>query len=138
MTDEILRYPTISFWVIPDVAHWNIHEIAFVNLGQFEVSSGHSHTYRSRNSRDEDDGSLTVHSCASWIGHMPWSATIDGDNEGYAQLKQFCNWLSVSRALFDCFKYQNGFQSFSIESDREINLIIKSEFTHYSCIICIP
>jgi len=33
---EILR----SFWDIPDAAHWNIRRIAFVNLGQFEVSSG--------------------------------------------------------------------------------------------------
>jgi len=27
----------MSFWDIPDAAHWNIHEIAFVNLGQFEI-----------------------------------------------------------------------------------------------------
>jgi len=37
---EILRYLTISFWDIPDSAHWNIRGIALVNLGQFEVSSG--------------------------------------------------------------------------------------------------
>jgi len=39
---EILRYPTISFWNIPDTDHWNIRGIfyAFVNLGQFEVSLG--------------------------------------------------------------------------------------------------
>jgi len=36
---EILRYPTISFWDIPDAAHWNIREIIFVNLGQFEIYS---------------------------------------------------------------------------------------------------
>jgi len=37
---EILRYSTISFWGdFPDVAHWNIRGIAFVNLEQFEVSS---------------------------------------------------------------------------------------------------
>jgi len=39
---EILRYPTIFFWDIPDAAHWNIRGIAFVNLGQFEVFSGES------------------------------------------------------------------------------------------------
>jgi len=41
---KILRYPTMSFWdtAHPDVAHWNIRGIAFVNLGQFEVSSGQS------------------------------------------------------------------------------------------------
>jgi len=37
---EILRYPMISFWDMPDAAHWNIRGIAFVNLGQFEVFSG--------------------------------------------------------------------------------------------------
>jgi len=37
---EIFRYPTISFWDIPDAAHCNIHGIAFVNLRQFEVSTG--------------------------------------------------------------------------------------------------
>jgi len=37
---EILRYPMISFWDIPGAAHWNIRGIAFVNLGQFEISSG--------------------------------------------------------------------------------------------------
>jgi len=37
---EILQYPTISFWDIPDIIHWNIRGIAFVNLGQFEISSG--------------------------------------------------------------------------------------------------
>jgi len=36
---EILGYLTMSFWDIPDAAHWNIREIAFVNLEQFEVSS---------------------------------------------------------------------------------------------------
>jgi len=30
---KILRYLTISFWDIPDTAHWNIRGIAFVNLG---------------------------------------------------------------------------------------------------------
>jgi len=39
-TYEILQHPTTSFWDIPNAAHWNIREIAFVNLGQFEVSSG--------------------------------------------------------------------------------------------------
>jgi len=37
---KILRYFTISFWDIPDAAHWNIREIACVNLRQFEVPSG--------------------------------------------------------------------------------------------------
>jgi len=37
---KILRYLMISFWDISDAAHWNIREIAFVNLRQFEVSSG--------------------------------------------------------------------------------------------------
>jgi len=30
---EILRYPTISFWDIPDAALWNIRGITFVNPG---------------------------------------------------------------------------------------------------------
>jgi len=30
---EILRYPSISFWDNPDVAHWIIRGITFVNLG---------------------------------------------------------------------------------------------------------
>jgi len=30
-TYEILKYPMISFWDIS--THWNIHGIAFVNLG---------------------------------------------------------------------------------------------------------
>jgi len=30
---EILQYLTISFWDIPDAAHWNIRGITFVNLG---------------------------------------------------------------------------------------------------------
>jgi len=33
---EILRY----LFGISDAAHWNIRGIAFVNLGQFMVSSG--------------------------------------------------------------------------------------------------
>jgi len=37
---EILRYSMISFWDIPDAAHWNIRGVVFVNLRQFEVSSG--------------------------------------------------------------------------------------------------
>jgi len=37
---KILRYSTISFWDIPNAAHWNIRGIAFVNLRQFEVFSG--------------------------------------------------------------------------------------------------
>jgi len=36
---KVLRFPTISFWDIPDATHWNIRRIAFVNLGQFEISS---------------------------------------------------------------------------------------------------
>jgi len=30
---EILRYPTISFWFIPDAAHWNIRGIVFIQSG---------------------------------------------------------------------------------------------------------
>jgi len=33
-------WATISFWDIPDAVHWNIRGIVFVNLSQFEVSSG--------------------------------------------------------------------------------------------------